>query len=301
MKTQGSARYGGIEAGGTKFICAVGTGPDEVEEVIRFPTTTPGETLARAIGFFEEQHRSGPLQGVGLASFGPLELDPRSPQFGYLTKTPKPGWSNTDLLGTLRAGLNLPIGIDTDVNGAALAESLWGAGQGLESLVYLTIGTGIGGGAIVNGKLVHGLLHPEMGHMRIPHDLETDPYPGACPFHADCLEGLATGPALAARWNADPSALPPDHRAWNLEAHYIGLALVNLIVVMSPERIILGGGVMDQAHLFPKIRNEVQRLLNDYVQRRQVDAEIDSYIVPPALGERVGVLGAFALAAEAAR
>ena len=201
-------------------------------------------------------------------------------------------------MGPLSRALRVPIGFDTDVNLAALGEWKWGAGQGIDDLIYMTIGTGIGGGGLVGGKLMHGLIHPEMGHMRIPHDLVADPYPGHCPFHGDCLEGLACGPAINERWKQASETLPADHPAWPLEAHYLALAMVNLITTLSPQRIILGGGVMANRQLFPLIRRGVQELLNAYVQSPAILDEIDRYIVPPGLGDRSGVLGAFALAQQ---
>jgi fructokinase len=289
--------YGGIEAGGTKFVCAVGTGPDDIRAETRFPTTTPDETLDRALAFF----RAHPgLAAVGVAAFGPVDLNPDSPTYGFITTTPKPNWANTDLVGPLRQAFNAPIGFDTDVNGAALGEWRWGAGQGLESVVYLTIGTGIGGGACLSGQPLHGLVHPEMGHMLLHRDPNVDAFAGACPYHGDCFEGLASGPALEKRWGQKAEALPPDHPAWPLEAHYIALALVNIICILSPQRIVLGGGVMAQAHLFPRVRAEVQRLLKGYVHAPPFLGQIDDYIVAPALGGRAGVLGALTLAEQAA-
>ena len=291
---------GGIEAGGTKFVCAVGSGPDDVRAETRFPTTTPEETIGQAIDFFREQREQhGELAALGIAAFGPLDPDPASPTYGYITSTPKPGWANVDFAGPLARALDLPVAFDTDVNGAALAEGRWGAAQGLDTFIYLTIGTGIGGGAMVGGSLLHGLLHPEMGHVRLPHDRQQDPYPGRCPYHGDCLEGLASGPAIAARWGQPAETLPVDHPAWALEAHYLALGLVNFIVTLSPQRIILGGGVMAQAQLFPLVRRRVLELLNGYVQSPRLLEAIDTYIVPPALGRRAGVLGALALARQA--
>jgi len=289
--------YGGIEGGGTKFVCAVGTGPDDIRAETRFPTTTPAETLAQAISFFQQQEKEiGPLSALGLASFGPVNPDPSSPTFGYVLPTPKPGWSNTDVVSPLRAALNLPVGFDTDVNGAALAETRWGAGRGCDPVLYITVGTGIGGGVLVNGKPLHGLLHPEMGHIRIPHDLVVDPFAGACPFHADCFEGLAAGPAMEKRWGQKAETLPEDHPAWDLEAHYIALALANFIVTLSPQKIVIGGGVAQQAHMLPLIHQKVQALLNGYVQSPLTNQHIADYIMLPALGGRAGVLGAIALA-----
>ncbi len=289
-----SALVGGIEAGGTKFVCAVGTGPDDVRALERFATTTPAETIGQAIAFFRAQSQA--LAAIGIASFGPIDPMPDSPTFGYITSTPKPGWRQTDFAGAVGRALGVPVGFDTDVNAAALGEWKWGAGAGTSDLIYLTIGTGIGGGGLVGGNLMHGLIHPEMGHMRIPHDLAADPYPGHCPFHGDCLEGLASGPAISDRWQQASDTLSADHPAWPLEANYLALALVNVICTVSPERIILGGGVMQHEPLFPLIRCKVQQLLNEYVQSPAILAHINQYIVPPGLKDRSGVLGALALA-----
>lgn len=293
-----SPLYGGIEAGGTKFVCAVGTGPDDIRAEVRFPTTSPAETIQKAISFFVEQQKllHRPLTAIGIAAFGPLDPNRASSTFGFITSTPKPGWQNADLAGEIRRAMRLPVGFDTDVNGAALAEGRWGAAHGLDTFLYLTIGTGIGGGGMVGGKLMHGLIHPEMGHIRLPHDHQADPFEGACPYHRDCLEGLAAGPALEKRWGARAETLAPDHPAWELEAHYLGLALSNFICTLSPQRIILGGGVMSQPHLFPMVRAKTVELLNGYVQSPQILQNIAEYIVPPALGAQAGVLGAFALA-----
>ena len=295
-----AALFGGIEGGGTKFVCALGSGPDDIRAETRFPTTTPEETLGKAIAFFREQQAlHGMLSAIGVASFGPLDPNPVSVTFGHILPTPKPGWANADIVRPLQEAFALPVGFDTDVNGAALAESRWGAGQGCDPVVYLTIGTGIGGGVLVNGRLLHGLLHPEMGHIPLPHDLERDPFPGVCPFHLDCFEGLAAGPALEKRWGQRGETLPPDHPAWDLEAHYIALALSSFIVTLSPQIIILGGGVAQQAHMLPLIRQKVQQQLSGYVQSPYVNEWIDQYIVLPGLGQRAGVLGALALAQQA--
>lgn len=291
--------YGGVEAGGTKFVCAVGSGPDDLRAEIRFPTTTPDETISRIVAFLGEHALTGQLTAVGIASFGPVGIDPAMPNFGRVFATTKSGWSDVDLAGRVQKALGVPVGIDTDVNGAALAEQRWGAAQGLDTFVYITVGTGIGGGGMVGGQLIHGLLHPEMGHMRVPHDRAVDPYPGWCSFHGDCWEGLACGPAIAARWGQPGQTLPPDHPAWELEAHYLALGLHNLICVISPQRIILGGGVMDQRHILPLVQRNVQALLSNYIQAPAILADIENYIVPPALGHRAGVLGAIALAQEA--
>ena len=293
--------FAGIEAGGTKWICMVAASPEDIRATSRLPTTQPVETIRAAIEFIQSYTQlEGKLKGLGIGSFGPLDLDRDSPTYGYLTTTPKPGWANTDLVSPIQEALELPLGIDTDVNTAALGESRWGAAQGLSDFIYLTIGTGIGGGGMVNAGLIHGLVHPEMGHLRIPHDWEADPFPGVCPYHGDCLEGLATGPAIEARWGQKGETLPREHPAWQLEAHYLALGLVNLICTLSPQRIIIGGGVMDQDQLFPMIRKEVLELLNEYISAREILEHIDQYIVPPQLGSQAGVLGAIALAHHAA-
>lgn len=283
--------FGGIEAGGTKFVCGFGTGPGDLT-IARYPTTTPDETLDRVIGFL----KNAELAAVGIGSFGPLDLHRDSPTFGRITTTPKPGWANCELAGRVQSALGVPVGFDTDVNAAALGEARWGAAQAMSDLLYLTVGTGIGGGAIVGGRLLHGLVHPEMGHIRIPHDMVRDPYPGMCPFHGDCLEGLASGPAMMRRWGKPPERLPADHPAWALEAHYLAAAVTNLSLTLSPRRIILGGGVMEQAHLFPLIRTEFARMLNGYVRHPSIEERLDAYIVAPGLAGRSGLLGALALA-----
>ena len=292
--------FGGVEGGGTKFICAVGTAPDDIRRETRFPTTTPEATLGQVITFFKEAERDfGKLSALGIATFGPLDPNPASPAHGFVLPTPKPGWSDADVLGALKSSFDAPIAFDLDVNGAAFGEWTWGAAQGLDNFIYLTVGTGIGGGVMANGRLLHGLLCPEMGHIMIPHDKERDPYEGWCPFHKDCFEGLANGPALEERWGQKAETLPPGHPAWELEAHYIALALVNYILSLSPQRIVLGGGVGGRADLLPLIRRNVQDILNGYVQSPAVTKNIDGYIVPPGLGNRSGMLGALALAREA--
>lgn len=295
--------FGGIEAGGTKFVCVVTNDGKDVLAETRFPTTTPEETMARVLDFFHQENRQlpQPISAIGAACFGPLNLDPSSEKYGYITSTPKPGWANTPFVRPLEDAFGVPVAFDTDVNAAAVGEGAWGAAVGLDSFIYLTIGTGIGGGAVYNGRPIHGLVHPEMGHIRIPHDLTADPYAGFCTYHGDCFEGLAAGPALQRRWGQPGDTLPVDHPAWALEAHYIALALHNFICTMSPNRIILGGGVMQQMHLFPMIRSEVRNLLNGYIQSPAILEHTDEYIVPPGLGNRAGVLGAVALAQQFAR
>ncbi len=294
------ALWGGIEAGGTKFVCAVGTGPKDIRGEVRFPTTSPAECIEKSIAFFRPYREQGELGAVGIACFGPLDPGPASPTFGYITTTPKPGWGNVDVAGPIRKALGVPVGFDTDVNGAALGEGTWGAARGLDTFVYITIGTGIGGGAMVNGTLVHGLLHPEMGHVFVPHDRARDPFEGGCPYHGDCLEGLAAGPTLEKRCGQRAETLPADHPVWDLEAEYLAYGLIPQIYILSPQRIIMGGGVMEQVHLFPMVRRRVREILNGYVQAPAILEDIDNYIVPPALGNRAGVLGAIALGQRAA-
>jgi fructokinase len=300
-RAEETALYAGVEAGGTKFVCLVGSGPDDIRGEARFPTTMPETTLRQVLEFFREQRaRLGEFAAAGVASFGPVDLAPTSPRYGHITSTPKPGWAHTDIVGPIRKALGVPVGFDTDVNAAALAEWRWGSAAGLDTFIYLTVGTGIGGGGLVDGRLMHGLVHPEMGHVRIPHDTAADPFAGTCPFHGDCLEGLASGPAMQARWGRPAEELADDHPAWALEAHYLALALANFVCTLSPRRIILGGGVMDRRALFPLVRTRLQALLNAYVQAPEILGDVDGYVVPPGLGSRTGVLGALALARAAA-
>jgi fructokinase len=288
--------FGAIEAGGTKFVCGIGTGPEDLT-IVQIPTTTPEATVRQVIDFF--QGSKEPIRGIGIGSFGPLDLHPESPTFGFITSTPKPGWRNFNIAGIIAGELGVPVGFDTDVNAAALGEGRWGAAVGLTDFLYLTVGTGIGGGAVVNDSLLHGLVHPEMGHLRIPHDRSSDPFTGNCPFHGDCLEGLASGPAMQARWGVPPSQLPENHAAWMLEAHYLALGLVSWVCTLSSQRIIIGGGIMQQPQLFLMIRQEVPLLLNGYIQARTLMDSLDDYIVPPKLGNRAGILGALVLAEAA--
>ena len=291
--------FGAIEAGGTKFVCAVGTGPEDLRAEVRIPTTTPEETIARVNDFFRQQiKQEGALDAIGIGAFGPVDIHLGSPTFGWFLNTPKPGWQMVDLVGAIKSELNVPVGFDTDVNAAALGEYRWGNARGLETFLYLTIGTGIGGGGMVNGKLIHGLLHPEMGHILIPHDLSADPFPGCCPFHQDCLEGLASGLAIEKRWGQKASSLRADHPAWALETHYLTVALVNFMLTFSPERIIIGGGVMEQKQLFPLIRSQVRQEISSYLQISKIMNEIEDYITPPKLRGKSGIMGAFALAQQ---
>ena len=297
-----SELLGSLEAGGTKFVCAVGTGPDDRVEEVRFRTSQPTETIARAVAFFRHaQERAGSLAAVGVGCFGPIDLNPDSPTYGHVTATPKPGWSDVDVVGPLASALGVPVGFDTDANVAALGEATWGAARRLDTFLYLTIGTGIGGGGMARGRLLHGLIHPEMGHVQVGRDPAKDPFEGICPFHGDCLEGLASGPAIEARWGQPAENLPPEHPAWELEAEYLAQGIADLICVVSPQRIVLGGGVMDQHHLFGAIRGRVVRRLAGYVRSPAILDHIDTYIVPPDLGPRAGILGGFALAQRVLR
>ncbi|MDX8336164.1 ROK family protein [Candidatus Cetobacterium colombiensis] len=284
-------RLGAIEAGGTKFVCGIADENGNILERVSFPTETPEITLQKVYDFFNNKG----VEAIGVGSFGPIDPNLNSETYGYITKTPKKYWSDFNLIGELQKNLNVPMAFDTDVNGAALGEATWGAAKGLENCLYLTIGTGIGGGALVSGKLVHGMLHPEMGHIFVRRHPE-DTYKGKCPFHNDCLEGLAAGPAIEERWGVKAYDLPIDHKAWELEAYYIAQALVNYILTLSPEKIVLGGGVMKQTQLFPLIRKNVKELLNNYVQTKEILEDLDNYIVSPGLGDNAGLLGSIALA-----
>jgi fructokinase len=292
----GAHLYGGIEAGGTKWVCAVGNGPSDMRGTTTFPTTAPDETIARAVEFFAQ---NGSLEAVGVGSFGPIDSRRSSRRFGFITTTPKPGWAQTNVAGRLEELLDVPVAFDTDVNAAALGEQRWGAAVGLDSFCYVTVGTGIGGGVVANGRLVHGLLHPELGHMRIPHDRVADPFPGCCPYHGDCFEGLASGEAMRQRWGYDAQELDDDE-PWQLEAQYLALGLVNVICALSPERIILGGGVMKEPTLLSRVLGRLRELLAGYFDAPELNDAIGDFVVRPGLGDRAGVLGAIALAQGAA-
>jgi fructokinase len=294
--------YGGIEAGGTKFMCMVGTGPAEIAAQARFPTTTPADTIRRAVKFFQPYVVRRELAALGIASFGPVDLDPRSATYGYITTTPKPHWSGVDLCGAVQEALRLPIAFDTDVNAAAFGEQFWMPDKAqLDPFLYMTVGTGIGVGVVINGSPLHGLLHAEAGHFLMPHNTQADPFTGVCPYHGDCLEGLASGLSMKMRWNQAPEDLPAEHPGWGLESEYLALALVNLIYAYSPRQIILGGGVSQHAGLHEAVRTKVRHLLHGYIRSPMVGDCIDEYIRPPALGNRSGGLGAIALAIRLAQ
>jgi fructokinase len=300
LMTREPRLFGAVEAGGTKFVCAIGNERGDILAQQRFPTTDPAATLGATHAFLRDHGRSlGILAAIGVASFGPVELDKSSPRYGFIGLTPKAGWSGTDIAGSLVRALRVPVGFDTDVNAAALAEHRWGAGRDVRNLVYLTIGTGIGGGVLVDGAPIHGLMHPEIGHVYPRrHPLDSG-FAGVCPFHGDCLEGVASGPAIFARTGASLDLLDESHSQWHIEADYLGQLCATLVVTVSPQRIILGGGVMNQLRLLPLIRPRLQHWLGGYIDRSEILADIDRYVVAAELGDNAGVLGALALAAAA--
>jgi fructokinase len=290
---------GGIEGGGTKFRCAVSTEPGRIAIEAAIPTTTPEETLSRVTQFFRVTTGGRRLGALGIASFGPLDLRTDSQTYGYITATPKPHWKDVDLVGRIAEDLDTDaIAFDTDVNAAAIAEYRWGAGRGVGTLAYITVGTGIGCGILLDGRPLHGLVHPEFGHIRIPQDYEADTFPGSCPVHGNCLEGLASGRAVAARTASLPEQLPPDHPVWSLAAHYLALGLANLICIASPERIIVGGGI-SQGLSWTALHAGVRSMLGAYLRSPQLNEAINQYIVPPMFGQDAGLLGALAMAEAA--
>lgn len=288
----------GVELGGTKVVCLLASGPDDIREQVRISTTTPGETLP-AIAAVLERWRSGPgFAALGLASFGPLELDDRSPRFGQVVTTTKPGWSGAGLTA-LGEGSGVPLAIDTDVNGAALAEGLWGAARGLRSHAYVTVGTGIGVGSIIDGRSVRGLGHSEAGHLRIGR-MARDDWQGVCAYHGDCVEGLASGPAVAARAGRPGDTLDPGDPVWDMVVHALGGLMHNLVLTTAPERILIGGGVADgQGWLFPRLRAALLDSLAGYATADRIAADLDAFVQPPGLGALAGPLGAIALAHSA--
>lgn len=281
---------GALEAGGTKMVLAIGNENGEILEQTSIPTETPDITLPKIIDYFKDKD----IKALGIGSFGPIDLDKSSKTYGYITSTPKLAWVNCDIVGTLTKHLGVPVGFDTDVNGSALGEATWGSTKGVDSSIYITIGTGVGVGVYQNGKLLHGMLHPEAGHVLLSRHPE-DSFTGACPYHSNCFEGLAAGPAIEKRWGKKAYELAPDHKAWEMEAYYIAQALVGYIFTLSPHRIVLGGGVMHQAHLFPMIREQVITLINGYLKTPLLE-DIDNYIVPAALNDDQGIMGCIKLA-----
>ncbi|RSK55162.1 ROK family protein [Bacillus canaveralius] len=282
--------YGAIEAGGTKFVCAVSDDQFVIKDRISIPTTSPAETLNQVFEFFDQYS----LKSIGIASFGPIDVNKNSKTYGYITTTPKPDWSNFDFVGTIKDRYPVAVAWTTDVNAAAYGELKKGNAQGCESCLYLTVGTGIGGGAVVNGKLLEGYGHPEMGHVLVRLHPE-DTYEGTCPYHGNCLEGLAAGPAIEGRYGSKGDELEKADKVWEIEAYYIAQALVDYSLTLRPEKIILGGGVMKQRQLFPLIRDEFAKLMANYV----TIPDLNEYIVDPGLGDNAGVIGSLLLAVEA--
>ncbi len=288
----------GLETGGSSIRCCIASSPFAIVTKYQIPTTKPEASMDKVIAFIQNELTSKKLaiKSMGIASFGPVDLHRESPTYGSITSTPKLEWQDFPLVQYLKNAFSFPIAFDTDVNAAALAELNWGAGSGLSDLVYVTIGTGIGGGVICNHQLVHGVIHPEIGHMYIRHDSANDPFGGNCPFHQDCLEGLASGSAMEARWGVRPNELPHAHAGWELEAQYLAQMALNLTLTFSPQRIIIGGGISQHSGILPKIRSAFQQQLNDYLRSPLYKQQLDSYIVAPKLGQDAGILGAIALA-----
>ncbi|MCA1040872.1 ROK family protein [Bacillus infantis] len=280
---------GAIEAGGTKFVCAVGDETGRIADSIQIPTTVPEETLAAAISFFKQYE----IDAIGIGSFGPIDVNHDSPTYGYITSTPKTAWKNYPFVETVSQAFGVPVGFNTDVNAAALGEARLGAAKGLDSCLYITVGTGIGAGAVVNGQLLQGISHPEMGHILLRRHPE-DAYQGKCPYHGDCLEGLAAGPAIEERWGAKGKDLVDRKEVWDLEGYYLAQALMQYILILSPKKIILGGGVMNQSQVFDSIYKYLLELMKDYIPL----PELVDYIVKPGLGDRAGIIGALLMAAE---
>ncbi len=284
--------YGALEAGGTKMVCAIGDENGKIIEQTSIPTVSPEETMPAIIDWFKNKD----IAALGIAAFGPIDLDRSSETYGSFTTTPKLKWANYNIVKAMKDALHVPVGFDTDVNGSLLGEITYGQARGLTDAVYITIGTGVGGGVMSNGKLVHGMLHPELGHMKlVPHPEDT--YKGHCPYHKNCLEGMAAGPAIEDRWGKKAIELKDDDKVWDMEAYYIAQALTNIILVMSPQMIILGGGVMHQQQLFPLIRKKTKELLNDYIKTDAI-ADIDHYIVPASLNDDQGIMGCIKLAID---
>ena len=286
-------KIGALEAGGTKMVCAIGDENGKIEKRVSFPTQTPKETLPQILEFFVNEE----IAALGIGCFGPVELDRRSPVYGYITSTPKLAWANYDIVGKFEEALNVPVGFDTDVNGAALGEVFFGAARGCDPAIYITIGTGVGVGIYVNGTLLHGLIHPEAGHILITRR-HGDTYRGKCPYHENCLEGLAAGPAIMERWGKPAAELTDRKEVWELESDYLAQAVANYILTLSPQKVILGGGVMHQEQMLPLVRKEVRRQLRGYIQGKGLDS-LDEYIVPVSLGDDQGVMGAIKLAMDA--
>ena len=288
--------YGAIEGGGTKFVCAVGRSATEVHESVVLPTSDPEATLGACANFFAAAERKfGPIGAMGFGCFGPLDLRMESATHGHMLATPKPAWSRVNLLAPLRSRFAVPIAIDTDVAAAALAEWRLGAGRGFGSVAYVTVGTGIGADLAPRDKLTSRLMHPEMGHIGVRRD-PRDTFPGACPFHGDCLEGLASGPAIYKRWGCELTKLPPQHEAWSIIGGYLGQLAATMALMLSVECIIFGGGVMANGLVLPHIRTAAATSLNGYLQPLSHAGVLDRYISAPLLGGRAGIVGALLLA-----
>lgn len=289
----------GIELGGTKCVCLLASGPDDIRDEVRIDTTTPAETLARIKTVLARWQANEGFAAIGVASFGPLELDPRAADYGCIVNTSKPHWSGADVLAPLRA-FGVPIGFDTDVNGAALAEGRWGGAKGLESYAYITVGTGVGVGSVVRGLTVRGLGHSEAGHLRVPR-MAGETWAGVCPFHGDCVEGLASGPAIRARAGRPGDELVPSHPAWDEVVHALAALLHNLVLTVAPQRILIGGGVVGgQPFLLPRLRSRLVESLGGYGVAQGITDADDAFVASPGLGGQAGPLGAIALALDAA-
>lgn len=287
-------KLGSIEAGGSKFVLGVGNDKGDILERLVIPTQTPEETIPEVINFFKKHQ----VEAIGIGSFGPIDIRKSSPTYGSILNTPKLAWKNYPFLQKVREALQVPVGFTTDVNAAALGEKAFGGAKGVDSCLYITIGTGIGAGAVINGQLLQGFSHPEMGHIIVPRHPE-DSFEGVCPYHKDCLEGMASGPAIEQRWGKEGKELVEENSVWELEAYYIAHALVQYILILMPERIIIGGGVSNVKKLFPLIREKVRSLLNNYISTPLLNEELDQYIVPPSLDGNSGLVGGFVLAKQA--
>ena len=282
--------FGALEAGGTKMVCAIGNENGEILEQKSIPTTTPEETMPAVLEYFKDKE----IASIGIACFGPIDLNKNSETYGYITSTPKIPWRNYNIVGAVKDALKIPVGFDTDVNGSLLGEVTWGCAKGLTDAVYFTIGTGVGAGIMTNGKMLHGMLHPEAGHVKmVPRSGDT--YKGKCPYHGTCFEGMAAGPAIEERWGAKAVQLADREEVWDLESYYIAQALMGIVLTLSPQKIILGGGVMHQKQLFSMIREKMLKELNGYIQAKEL-ADIDNYIVPASLNDDQGIMGCIKLA-----
>lgn len=293
-----SSIHAGIELGGTKCVAILARGPGEVVARESLPTTSPEETLGRLSDILQDWRSKEAIQSLGIASFGPVDLDPRSPAYGHITTTPKPGWAGTDVIGPLRQAAKAPAAFDTDVNGAALAEMRWGSGRGFRDFAYVTVGTGVGVGLIANGLPMRGFAHCELGHIRIAR-LPGDDFPGSCPFHGDCVEGLAAGPSLIARVGAgEIEKLRNDDPLWESVSWALAQLCHSIVCAAAPQAVAMGGGVLEsQPHLLERIERMLALSLNGYMTL----PGSGRYVRPPELGRDAGPLGAIALAMSVIR